>query len=307
MGMSEFYGETDEKQSIKTLHKALDIGVDFIDTADVYGIGANEELLRKAYSDRWNDLVLATKFGFVRDKNNPEVRQLNGSPEYVKSACEASLKRLGREAIDLYYLHRVDPNTPIEETVGAMAELVKEGKVRYIGLSEVSGDTLRRAHKVHPITAVQTEYSIWSRDVEQTTMSVIEELGISLVPYSPLGRGFLSGTIKDTSELSENDFRHTVPRFQKEFFESNKTLLGRIEQLADKKNVTPAQLSLAWLLHKGENIIPIPGTKHEKYLIENAKAVDVELTQEEMQYLDDTYTTVAGERYNANGMKFTNL
>ncbi|MEA5128025.1 MAG: aldo/keto reductase [Proteiniphilum sp.] len=307
MGMSEFYGETDEKQSIKTLHKALDIGVDFIDTADVYGIGANEELLRKAYSDRWNDLVLATKFGFVRDKNNPEVRQLNGSPEYVKSACEASLKRLGREAIDLYYLHRVDPNTPIEETVGAMAELVKEGKVRYIGLSEVSGDTLRRAHKVHPITAVQTEYSIWSRDVEQTTMSVIEELGISLVPYSPLGRGFLSGTIKDTSELSENDFRHTVPRFQKEFFESNKTLLGRIEQLADKKNVTPAQLSLAWLLHKGENIIPIPGTKHEKYLIENAKAVDVELTQEEMQYLDDTYTTVEGERYNANGMKFTNL
>lgn len=305
--MSEFYGETDEKQSIKTLHKALYIGVYFIDTADVYGIGANEELLRKAYSDRWNDLVLATKFGFVRDKNNPEVRQLNGSPEYVKSACEASLKRLGREAIDLYYLHRVDPNTPIEETVGAMAELVKEGKVRYIGLSEVSGDTLRRAHKVHPITAVQTEYSIWSRDVEQTTMSVIEELGISLVPYSPLGRGFLSGTIKDTSELSENDFRHTVPRFQKEFFESNKTLLGRIEQLADKKYVTPAQLSLAWLLHKGENIIPIPGTKHEKYLIENAKAVDVELTQEEMQYLDDTYTTVAGERYNANGMKFTNL
>ncbi|KAA8474470.1 aryl-alcohol dehydrogenase-like predicted oxidoreductase [Arcticibacter tournemirensis] len=307
MGMSEFYGKTDEKQSIKTLHKALDIGVNFIDTADVYGIGDNEELLRKAYSDRWNDLVLATKFGFVRDKNNPEVRQLNGSPEYVKSACEASLKRLGREAIDLYYLHRVDPNTPIEETVGAMAELVKEGKVRYIGLSEVSGDTLRRAHKVHPITAVQTEYSIWSRDVEQTTMSVIEELGISLVPYSPLGRGFLSGTIKDTSELSENDFRHTVPRFQKEFFESNKTLLSRIEQLADKKNVTPAQLSLAWLLHKGENIIPIPGTKHEKYLIENAKAVDVELTQEEMQYLDDTYNTVAGERYNANGMKFTNL
>lgn len=307
MGMSEFYGKTDEKQSIKTLHKALDIGVNFIDTADVYGIGDNEELLRKAYSDRWNDLVLATKFGFVRDKNNPEVRQLNGSPEYVKSACEASLKRLGREAIDLYYLHRVDPNTPIEETVGAMAELVKEGKVRYIGLSEVSGETLRRAHKVHPITAVQTEYSIWSRDVEQTTMSVIEELGISLVPYSPLGRGFLSGTIKDTSELSENDFRHTVPRFQKEFFESNKTLLSRIEQLADKKNVTPAQLSLAWLLHKGENIIPIPGTKHEKYLIENAKAVNVELTQEEMQYLDDTYNTVAGERYNANGMKFTNL
>ena len=307
MGMSEFYGETDEKQSIKTLHKALDIGVDFIDTADVYGIGANEELLRKAFSNRWNDLVLATKFGFVRDKNNPEVRQLNGSPEYVKSACEASLKRLGREAIDLYYLHRVDPNTPIEETVGAMAELVKEGKVRYIGLSEVSGDTLRRAHKVHPITAVQTEYSIWSRDVEQTTMSVIEELGISLVPYSPLGRGFLSGTIKDTSELSDNDFRHTVPRFQKEFFESNKTLLSRIEQLADKKNVTPAQLSLAWLLHKGENIIPIPGTKHEKYLIENAKAVDVELTQEEMQYLDDTYSTVAGERYNDMGMKFTNL
>ncbi|WP_339724913.1 MULTISPECIES: aldo/keto reductase [Maribacter] len=307
MGMSEFYGETDEKQSIKTLHKALDIGVDFIDTADVYGIGANEELLRKAFSNRWNDLVLATKFGFVRDKNNPEVRQLNGSPEYVKSACEASLKRLGREAIDLYYLHRVDPNTPIEETVGAMAELVKEGKVRYIGLSEVSGDTLRRAHKVHPITAVQTEYSIWSRDVEQTTMSVIEELGISLVPYSPLGRGFLSGTIKDTSELSDNDFRHTVPRFQKEFFESNKTLLSRIEQLADKKNVTPAQLSLAWLLHKGENIIPIPGTKHEKYLIENAKAVDVELAQEEMQYLDDTYSTVAGERYNDMGMKFTNL
>lgn len=307
MGMSEFYGKTDEKQSIKTLHKALDIGVNFIDTADVYGIGANEELLRKAYSDRWNNLVLATKFGFVRDKKNPEVRELSGSPEYVKSACEASLKRLGRETIDLYYLHRVDPNTPIEETVGAMAELVKEGKVRYIGLSEVSGDTLRRANKVHPITAVQTEYSIWSRDVEKTTMSVIKELGISLVPYSPLGRGFLSGKIKDTSELSENDFRHTVPRFQKEFFESNKTLLSRIEQLADKKKVTPAQLSLAWLLHKGENIIPIPGTKQEKYLIENAKAVDVNLTQDEMLYLDDTYSTVAGERYNNMGMKFTNL
>lgn len=307
MGMSEFYGETDEKQSLKTLHKALDIGVNFIDTADVYGIGTNEELLRKAYSDRWNNLVLATKFGFIRDKNNPEVRELSGSPEYVKSACEASLKRLGRETIDLYYLHRVDPNTPIEETVGAMAELVKEGKVRYIGLSEVSGDTLRRANKVHPITAVQTEYSIWSRDVEKTTMSVIEELGISLVPYSPLGRGFLSGKIRDTSELSENDFRHTVPRFQKEHFESNKLLLSRIEQLANIKKITSAQLSLAWLLHKAENIIPIPGTKHEKYLIENAKAVDVKLTQDEMLYLDDTYSTVAGERYNDMGMKFTNL
>ncbi len=307
MGMSEFYGKTDEKQSIKTLHKALDIGVNFIDTADVYGIGDNEELLRKAYSDRWKDLVLATKFGYVRNKENPEGRQRNGSPEYVKSACEASLERLGREVIDLYYLHRVDPNTPIEETVGAMAELVKEGKVRYIGLSEVSGDTLRRANKVHPITAVQTEYSIWSRDVEKTTMSVIEELGISLVPYSPLGRGILTGKISDTSALSKNDYRHTVPRFQKENFESNKRLLSRIEQLADTKKITPAQLSLAWLLNKGENIIPIPGTKHEKYLIENTKAVDIELTQEETQYLDDTYSVVAGERYNDMGMKFTNL
>ena len=307
MGMSEFYGETDEKQSIKTLHKALDIGVNFIDTADVYGIGDNEELLRKAYSDRWKDLVLATKFGYVRNKENPEGRQRNGSPEYVKSACEASLKRLGREVIDLYYLHRVDPNTPIEETVGAMAELVKEGKVRYIGLSEVSGDTLRRANKVHPITAVQTEYSIWSRDVEKTTMSVIEELGISLVPYSPLGRGILTGKISDTSALSKNDYRHTVPRFQKENFESNKGLFSRIEQLADTKKITPAQLSLAWLLNKGENIIPIPGTKHEKYLIENAKAVDVELTQDDMQHLDDTYISVAAKRYNDMGMKFTNL
>ena len=307
MGMSEFYGETDEKQSIRTLHKALDIGVNFIDTADVYGIGDNEKLLRKAYSDRWKDLVLATKFGYVRNKENPEGRQRNGSPEYVKSACEASLKRLGREVIDLYYLHRVDPNTPIEETVGAMAELVKEGKVRYIGLSEVSGDTLRRANEVHPITAVQTEYSIWSRDVEKTTMSVIEELGISLVPYSPLGRGILTGKISDTSALSKNDYRHTVPRFQKENFESNKRLLSRIEQLADTKKITPAQLSLAWLLNKGENIIPIPGTKHEKYLIENAKAVDVELTQDEMQHLDDTYISVAGKRYNDMGMKFTNL
>ncbi|MER3374644.1 MAG: aldo/keto reductase [Allomuricauda sp.] len=307
MGMSEFYGETDEKQSIRTLHKALDIGVNFIDTADVYGIGDNEKLLRKAYSDRWKDLVLATKFGYVRNKKNPEGRQRNGSPEYVKSACEASLKRLGREVIDLYYLHRVDPNTPIEETVGAMAELVKEGKVRYIGLSEVSGDTLRRANEVHPITAVQTEYSIWSRDVEKTTMSVIEELGISLVPYSPLGRGILTGKISDTSALSKNDYRHTVPRFQKENFESNKRLLSRIEQLAETKKITPAQLSLAWLLNKGENIIPIPGTKHEKYLIENAKAVDVELTQDEMQHLDDTYISVAGKRYNDMGMKFTNL
>lgn len=307
MGMSEFYGKTDENQSIRTLHKALDIGVNFIDTADVYGIGDNEELLRKAYSDRWKDLVLATKFGFVRDKNNPEARQINGTPEYVKHACEASLKRLGREVIDLYYLHRVDPNTPIEETVGAMAELVKEGKVRYIGLSEVSGETLKRANKVHPITAVQTEYSIWSRDVEKTTMTEIKELGISLVPYSPLGRGFLSGKIRNIADLSENDFRHSVPRFQKENFENNKQLLKRIEQLADTKKITTAQLSLAWLLYKGDNIIPIPGTKHEKYLVENIKAVDVELTPEELQYLDDIYSVVSGQRYNDMGMKFTNL
>ena len=307
MGMSEFYGKTDEKQSIKTLHKALDIGVNFIDTADVYGIGDNEKLLRKAYSNRWNDLILATKFGFVRDKNNPEVRQLNGSPKYVKSACEASLKRLGRETIDLYYLHRVDPNVPIEETVGAMAELVKEGKVRYIGLSEVSGETLKRANKIHPITAVQTEYSVWSRDVEDTTLSVIKDLGISLIPYSPLGRGFLSGKIRNISELSKNDFRHSVPRFQTEHFDSNKQLLDYIEQLSSTKKVTNAQLSLAWLLHKGENIIPIPGTKQEKYLIENAKAVEVNLTKEEMQYLDDAYNIVAGNRYNDMGMKFTNL
>ncbi len=307
MGMSEFYGKTDESQSIRTLHKALEIGVNFIDTADAYGIGHNEELLRKAFSDRWNDLILATKFGFVRDKDKPELRQINGSTSYVKRACEASLKRLGREVIDLYYLHRVDQNTPIEETVGAMAELVQEGKVRYLGLSEVSGETLKRAYKVHPIMAVQTEYSIWSRDVEKTTMPEIKELGISLVPYSPLGRGFLSGKIKNTSELSETDFRHTVPRFQKENFENNKQLLKRIEKLADIKSITTAQLSLAWLLNKGDNIIPIPGTKHEKYLLENIKAVDVVLTPDELQYLDDTYSSVSGQRYNDMGMKFTNL
>ncbi len=306
MGMSEFYGETNEKESIETLHAALEHGLNFIDTADTYAIGDNELLLNKAFNDRWDRVILATKFGIVRSKTNPNERRIDGSPAYVKQACEASLKRLGREVIDLYYLHRVDTSTPIEETVSAMAELVKEGKVKYIGLSEVSGETLRKANAIHPITAVQSEYSLWSRDIETTTLPVTRELGISLVAYSPLGRGFLTGKIKNMDDLSANDFRRTGPRFQGDNFNKNLQLLKIIEEIAKNKGCKTSQIALAWLLVQGEDIIPIPGTKRVTYLLENIAAAKIRLTDEEISLLSKTFSDVSGSRYNEAGMKLVN-
>jgi len=306
MGMSEFYGKADEKESIRTLHKALELGVNFIDTADTYGIGDNEQLLQKAFHDRWNQLVLATKFGIFRDKQNPTVRSINGKPGYVKQACEASLKRLGRDTIDLYYLHRVDQLTPIEETVGAMAELVKEGKVRYLGLSEVSGDKLRRANMVHPITAVQSEYSLWSQDVEITTLPVIRELGVSLVAYSPLGRGFLTGRFQKFDDLAADDYRRYSPRFQGENFKKNLELLELLEEIAVEKGCRPSQLALAWLLNQGSDILPIPGTTRVSNLIENIEAVNISLSRKEIHMIGALMSNIHGERYDAGGMTTIN-
>jgi aryl-alcohol dehydrogenase-like predicted oxidoreductase len=304
--MSEFYGKTDEKESIHTLHKALELGINFIDTADIYGIGDNEELLQKAFHDRWDKLVLATKFGIVRDKQNPTARSISGKPEYVKQACEASLKRLGRETIDLYYLHRVDQSTPIEETVGAMAELVAEGKVRYIGLSEVSGETLRRANTVHPITAVQSEYSLWSQDVEETTLPTIRELGISLVAYSPLGRGFLTGRFQRFEDFDQDDYRRFSPRFQGENFNKNLKLLKLVEDIAKDKGCKPSQLALAWLLSQGKDIIPIPGTTKVANLMENIEAVNISLTSIEICQIGGLMRNIHGDRYDQSGMTFIN-
>jgi len=306
MGMSEFYGKADEQESVRTLHKALDHGVNFIDTADTYGIGENEKLLQKAFHDRWDKLVLATKFGIVRDKDHPTVRSINGKPEYVKQACEASLRRLGREAIDLYYLHRVDQSTPIEETVGAMAELVKEGKVRYIGLSEVSGETLRRANAVHPITAVQSEYSLWSQDIEETTLPTIRELGVSLVAYSPLGRGFLTGRFLQSEDFPLDDYRRYSPRFQGENFKQNLELLKLVEDIAIEKGCRPSQLALAWLLHQGNEIIPIPGTTKVSNLIENIDSVNILLNSEEVFRIGAMMRNIHGDRYDAGGMNTIN-
>lgn len=307
MGMSEFYSKTDEGVSVKTLHAALDAGVNFIDTADIYGIGgANEILLRKAYHDRWNRLVLATKFGIVRNQQTGERLGISGKPEYVKQSCENSLRRLGRDNIDLYYLHRVDPDTPIEETVGAMAELVKEGKVRYIGLSEVSGETLRKANAVHTITAVQSEYSIWSRDVEETTIPVCNELEVALVAYSPLGRGFLSGRIKKFEDLEEADFRRMLPRFQGENFNKNLQLVEVIRGIAKKKNCTLSQVALAWLLHQPGNIIPIPGTTKIENLLENIGATGILLSAEELSQVNSLADSISGTRYPEAGMKLIN-
>lgn len=307
MGMSEFYGKTDEAASIKTLHAALDNGVDFIDTADIYGIGGhNEKLLNKAFHDRWNKLVLATKFGIVRNPETGERLGLSGKPEYVKQSCENSLKRLGRDNIDLYYLHRVDPDTPIEETVGAMAELVKEGKVRYIGLSEVSGETLRKANAIHPITAVQSEYSMWSQDIEETTLPACRELGVSLVAYSPLGRGFLTGRFKNFEDLEADDFRRMLPRFQGENFDKNLELVEAVREIANNKNCTLSQVALAWLLHKGDDIIPIPGTTRIENLLENIKAVDIKLSAEELSKIDSIMKIISGTRYPEASMKMIN-
>ena len=302
MGMSEFYGAGDDTESIATIHRALDLGVNFLDTSDIYGPHTNEELVGRAIAGRRDEVFLATKFGVMRDPNDPSHRAVNGRPEYVRQACEASLRRLGVEHVDLYYQHRVDPDTPIEETVGAMAELVAEGKVRHLGLSEAAPETLRRADAVHHITALQTEYSLWSREPEDEILPACRELGIGFVAYSPLGRGFLTGAIKSPDDFAEDDFRRTVPRFQGENFQRNLDLVARIEELAAEKAVTPAQLALAWVLAQGEDIVPIPGTRHRDRLEENVAAVDVELTSDDLREIAEALPEAVGTRYSAASM-----
>ena len=298
MGMSEFYGPRDEAESVATIHRALDRGLNFLDTADVYGPFTNEELVGRAIRGRRQEVFLATKFGILRSAD-PHYRGVCGRPDYVRSACEASLRRLGVDVIDLYYQHRVDPEVPIEETVGAMADLVKEGKVRFLGLSEAGPQTIRRAHAVHPITALQSEYSLWTRDHEDGALPVCRELGIGFVAYSPLGRGFLAGTITAPDNLAADDFRRTNPRFQEENFRKNLALAGLIRQMAAGKGCTAAQLALAWVLSRGEDIVPIPGTKRRKWLEENIAALDVTLTEEDRLRLEAIAPrgVAAGARY----------
>ncbi|KGI77668.1 aldo/keto reductase [Oleiagrimonas soli] len=299
MGMSEFYGAHDDAESIRVIHHALDAGLNFLDTADIYGPHTNEVLVGKAIRDRRNAVFLATKFGIVRDPDDPSRRGVSGRPEYVRASCEASLKRLGVDHIDLYYQHRVDPDTPIEDTVGAMADLVKEGKVLYLGLSEPAAATIERAQKVHPITAVQSEYSLWTRDPEDGVLQTCRKLGVGFVPYSPLGRGFLTGAIQSPDDFDDDDYRRHSPRFQGENFQRNLALVEKVAELARDKGCTPAQLALAWVLAQDAHIVPIPGTKRIKYLDDNIGALDVALSAEELATIDAVFPhdAAAGTRY----------
>jgi aryl-alcohol dehydrogenase-like predicted oxidoreductase len=299
MGMSEFYGSADEGEAIATIHRALELGITLLDTADVYGPFTNERLVGEAIADRRDEVVLATKFGIVRDPEDPSARGVNGRPEYVYQACDASLRRLAVDHIDLYYQHRVDPDVPIEETVGAMAELVDAGKVRFLGLSEAAASTIRRAHAVHPISALQSEYSLWSRDVEEEVLPAIRELGIGLVPYSPLGRGFLTGRIEAADDLEPGDFRRNNPRFQGENLSRNLELVNRVKEIARDKDCTPGQLALAWVMAQGDDVVPIPGTKRRTYLEQNVAAVELELDASDLERLDEAAPVgaAAGDRY----------
>jgi aryl-alcohol dehydrogenase-like predicted oxidoreductase len=309
MGMSGVYGAADETEAISTIHQAIDLGVTFLDTADAYGSGHNERLIGKAIRDRRDKVIIATKFGLSDISKGGYAIPVNGRPEYVRSACEASLQRLGIETIDLYYQHRVDPTTPIEDTIGTMAELVQAGKVRFIGLSEASGATIRRAHTVHPISALQSEYSLWSRDVEDGILATCRELKIGFVPWSPLGRGFLTGEIKTFEDLEPNDWRRMSPRFEGENFQRNLDLVDRVRELAHTKNCTPAQLAIAWLLKQGEDLVPIPGTKRVSYLLENLGALEIELTTEELDRIDAIIPkgSASGDRYPSALMQMVNL
>jgi aryl-alcohol dehydrogenase-like predicted oxidoreductase len=307
MGMSAFYGDGDDDESVATIHRALELGVNFLDTAEMYGPHRNEELVGKAIAGNRDAYVIATKFGIkpIQKDDGSFDRKIDGSPENVRRSIEGSLKRLGTDHVDLYYQHRIDPDVPISETVGAMGELVSEGKVRYLGLSEAAPETIRKAHETHPITAVQTEYSLWTRDLEDEILPTLRELGIGLVPYSPLGRGFLSGRFKSPDELDEGDFRRHGPRFTGENLDANLELAKKVEELAQAKGITAAQLALAWVLAQGDDIVPIPGTKRREYLEQNAAAADVELTQADLDAVDQL-PDAAGERYDAQGMTTLN-